>query len=293
MDNIEVKFKRDIEVPNDLILKFTNDMFSNLLNQMSVENKMKAFDYLGINIDPNTNTPQIQGDVFLKVLNYYIKAMENLFNLNPVIVENYREFQEILETKDLDFLNQNMSKILERLVSYFTDPLHTFFYVNNFGRDRDIMNHFSLLPPLIRYYVLSDLYTPVAIQGIKGEAIDLDLITNVSDRLVLAILKISDQDTTLDWIDKNIYILQGINLASPVPNLNMTLYNSCVNKVLALANNIKLQYNTFTEAYPHYKNNWKLDDSTPQRENFSKLVKFYYMSPLYAASELLNEMNEN
>lgn len=293
-NDIASKFQKDINVPSDLILKFTNDMFRNLLNQIPEENISKAFDYLGIEIDPITNNPKIESDVFFKVLNYYIKSMESLFKINPVIVDDYKKFQDMIESKDIEFLNQNMLKILERLVAYFTDPLHTFFYVNNFGSDTDVMNHFSLLPPIIRYYVLSDLYTPIAIQGIKGEAINLELIVNITDKLVLSILKISDQNTTLEWIDKNIYILKGINLETPVPDLNMTMYDSCVRKVNTLANNNNsIKYDTFGEAYPHYKNNWRLGSDIQQRVAFSNIVKFYYMSPIYASKMLLNDMNIN
>lgn len=183
--------------------------------------------------------------------------------------------------------SDDFENIMDSLFNMLSFPLINYFDKYQFGSRNDVMFAFSLLPPIIRYKVLSFLYhkNPNNIF--------------VIDKLVLSIMKAFSVSEASKWIEerKNILIKtksvpykafikiikkQGIKTALYIMISAPNMYQLCKDKISELGNVIDSGgqlYSDFESALPYYKANGILscDDSDSEGNEFNDIMNFLYL----------------
>lgn len=277
---MSLNFEKGVQVSPQLIEFFIDDMLENLISFLTPEqffNVCLKYNFT-CNSDDQTYNASFQSKY--SIMNYYILAMNKYFSYDEITTKQYQNFVNMAseEINTGRISPQNMSRTLANILFQFTTPLYSFFQACPLGYDSDIDAHLSLLPPLIRYYVLSDLYGQIAVKIATGEPIDINHAVSVIDRLNLAILKISDSQTAFNWVNENSDLFTYLDM-----------YDTCMSKVHAFANR-PVDYTTFNETLPFYNKNWRLPYDTDSRQIFTNIVEFYYNSPRHAAMLLVSDL---
>lgn len=160
-----------------------------------------------------------------------------------------------------------------------------YFEKYEFGTNGNIMFVFSILPPIIRYKVLTFLYEKHP-----------DNIA-VIDKLVLAMLKAFDTKTATDWVEVNkeelskkpIYPDNAINkVVEQDPDLAIILmaidlsnmYQLCTDKIEKVGTSIQnngLTYSNFEDALPYYRQLGIVQGDTEDIKEFNDIMEFLYM----------------
>ena len=166
-----------------------------------------------------------------------------------------------------------------------------FFKRFRFGQNQAIVTSFSILPPIIRYKALNELY----LQNPEN--------TIVIDKLTLSILKAFSADKAKEWIDehkssleqmhyhdgfssdvyKNLIAEKGIIFANAVMSeveqqRTETMYDICMDKVLRFAQSHWTPvYNSFETALIYYKNKGFVSGNSEEVREFNALMRFVYM----------------
>lgn len=176
--------------------------------------------------------------------------------------------------------------VMEALLQLLSYLLILYFDKYGFGSRPDIMCEFSLLPPIIRYKVLSFLYE-----------IQPDNIA-VIDKLALAIRKAFDQNTAEQWLEKerehlssipavtvcakqDIIRQLGTELAQQVLNdAPKSMYHLCKEKLTLIDPVLErngLCYTDFESALTHYKHFGQLSSQANEVREFCDLLDFLYL----------------
>ena len=176
-----------------------------------------------------------------------------------------------------------------------------------FGQNQDIVSSFSILPPIIRYKALNELY----LQDPEN--------TIVIDKLTLSILKAFSADKAKEWVDehkssleqmhynddfsldayKNMIAEHGVFFANAVISMvaqqrTETVYDICMDKVLKLSqSNWSPLYNSFETALTYYKNNGVVSGDSKEVEEFNALMSFVYMGRKEDADALKKEQEQS
>lgn len=182
-----------------------------------------------------------------------------------------------------------------------------FFKRFRFGQNQAIVTSFSILPPIIRYKALNELY----LQNPEN--------TTVIDKLTLSILKAFSADKAKEWIDehkssleqmhynddfsldayKNMIAEHGVSFANAVISMvaqqrTETVYDICMDKVLKLSqSNWSPLYNSFETALTYYKNNGVVSGDSKEVEEFNALMSFVYMGRKEDADALKKEQEQS
>ena len=182
-----------------------------------------------------------------------------------------------------------------------------FFKRFRFGQNQAIVTSFSILPPIIRYKALNELY----LQDPEN--------TIVIDKLTLSILKAFSADKAKEWIDKhkssleqmhsnddfssdmfkNLIAEHDIVFANTVMSYvaqqrSKTVYDICMDNVLKLSqSNWSPLYNSFETALTYYKNNGVVSGDSKEVEEFNALMSFVYMGRKEDADALKKEQEQS
>ena len=107
-------------------------------------------------------------------------------------LENIRNYgNDDSHTQKRDVVTEDeYNRVVDSLFNMLSILLINYFDKYKFGSNEEVMFSFSLLPPIIRYKVLSYLY--------EKDSENISVI----DKLVLSIMKAYDIDTAKKWIEK-------------------------------------------------------------------------------------------
>lgn len=203
-------------------------------------------------------------------------------------LENIRNYgNDDSHTQKRDVVTEDeYNRVVDSLFNMLSVLLINYFDKYKFGSNEEVMLSFSLLPPIIRYKVLSYLY--------KKDSENIFVI----DKLVLSIMKAYDIDIAKKWIEKekenlilkkaitdnayNDLIEQyGIVLASYIYENNIpNMYESCKQKILSFEkSNMEKNklYLDFESALPYYKENGVLSKNDEESNEFNDIMYFLYM----------------
>lgn len=185
---------------------------------------------------------------------------------------------------------EEFETIMDSLFDMLAFLLINYFEVYEFGSRNDVLYSFSILPPIIRYKVLSFLYEK-----------NPDNIV-IIDKLVLAILKAFDADEANAWIEERECELRQkgtmtkemrdsimqeygekegekvIAILEMIGSQNM--YELCKRKVEMVGNVIEQRgplYLDFESALPVYKENGILEGDEPEIQEFNDIMEFLYL----------------
>lgn len=185
---------------------------------------------------------------------------------------------------------EEFKMIMDSLFDMLAFLLINYFEVYEFGSRNDVLRSFSMLPPIIRYKVLSFLYEK-----------NPDNIA-VIDKLVLAILKAFDAEGAYAWIEeRKCELRQKSTIAKEMRDCVMqeyekeegeevlailemlgpqNMYDLCKGKVETVGNAIEQRgpsYLDFESALPVYKENGILEGNEPEIQEFNDIMEFLYL----------------
>lgn len=199
---------------------------------------------------------------------------------------------------------EEFETIMDSLFDMLAFLLINYFEAYEFGSRNDVLYSFSMLPPIIRYKVLSFLYEK-----------DSDNIV-VIDKLVLAILKAFDADGANAWIEERKCELQrkstmvkalkdsiiqefedeaeeGEGVIAILEMMNpQNMYILCKRKVETVGNAIEQRgplYLDFESALPVYKENGVLEGGEPEIQEFNDIMEFLYLGRKEKVNKICNE----
>lgn len=180
---------------------------------------------------------------------------------------------------------EQVNSSINSLFDLYAYLLIDYFKKYNFGTNASVIRSFSMLPPIIRYLVLNDLY--------KEYPDNIFVI----DKLSLAILKAFDKETAIKWLDEkkdilvslksvtkegevNLYNQYGKELADSIILSAPNIYNMCMNRIEIVSMDIEKNgkvYNDFEGALIYYNQYGKVDGETAEVLEFNSIMEFLYL----------------
>jgi hypothetical protein len=176
---------------------------------------------------------------------------------------------------------QDFNEVIEALINLYAYLFIAYFEKNRFGSNSNITRTFSLLPPIIRYKVLHNLY--------KNDKSNCVII----DKLVLATIKAKDKNAALDWINREKTSLQKISHLSKEDKVllsqlgdkyldiipqNMYDYSKeKIEQISELLDSKGVLYKNFEEAKDFYEKNGYIEESSDEIKEFNSIMKFCYI----------------
>lgn len=198
------------------------------------------------------------------------------------------------------FVEEDFDNVVNGLFDMLSYMLISYFEKYEFGSRNDVMFSFSMLPPIIRYKVLSFLYEKYP-----------DNIS-IIDKLVLATVKAFSVEEANKWVEreKNALIKMrtvtekafneiakkyGIGFAEIIQNNSPdNMYILCKRKILEVGNMINSRgvlYSDFESALPYYKEKGILTGDDEETTEFNDIMNFLYMGRKEKIREISNESN--
>ena len=189
--------------------------------------------------------------------------------------------QEVGPITEQDVLN-----CIDSLFKIYASLFVLYFKKYKFGTNNEVMSAFSILPPIIRYLVLNELY--------QKNSDNLSII----DKLSLVLLKAFDKDKALSWIETRKEILsrvlpyteewiehlkntQGEFVAQHViDNAPENMYVACIDRISEVEQIIKkngLLYNNFEQAKQLYIYKGTLAGNEDEILEFNSIMEFVYL----------------
>ena len=186
-----------------------------------------------------------------------------------------------------EYLGEVTSDEFDIIVDMLSFMLINYFETYEFGSRNDVLQSFSLLPPIVRYKVLIFLYSKYPNN------------VHVIDKLALAIVKAFSREEAIRWIEeekdnlinldamsdkefveiaknKGIEIAEIIRLSLPYKNM----YELCIDKIMKIGNEIDSKgrlYIDFESALPYYKQYRIIDDDNEEIKEFNDIMDFLYL----------------
>ncbi|MDG2632723.1 hypothetical protein [Vibrio parahaemolyticus] len=182
--------------------------------------------------------------------------------------------------------DKEVEDCIDALFKMYASLLIMYFKKNKFGTNNEVMAAFSILPPIIRYLVLNEIY--------QNEYQNLSVI----DKLSLVLLKAFDKDKAVSWVEarreelsqilpytdeaiENLRKTQGDFVAQHViDNAPDSMYTVCIERIreveLTLQKN-GLLYNNFEQAKKLYLEKGILDGHQDEIVEFNSIMEFLYL----------------
>ena len=219
-----------------------------------------------------------------------------------VAVETVRgKGNQSIHTQYLErFSAEDFDSVVDGLFDMLSYLLISYFEKYEFGSRNDVLNSFSMLPPIIRYKVLLFLH--------KKYPKNISII----DKLVLAIVKAFNVDEATEWVEgkkqdlikldtvtenafNEISENRGIEIAKFIKNTSpANMYILCKSKISEvgeLINSNGVLYSDFESALPYYEKNGILTGTDPETTEFNDIMNFLYMGRKEKIKEISNESN--
>lgn len=176
-----------------------------------------------------------------------------------------------------------------------------YFEKYKFGKNSEIVSSFSILPPIIRYIALENLYN-------KDESNIM-----IIDKLVLSILKSFDKEKAIEWLNSKQSILENMNTVTEqaiqdisgkygieiaqqiINNAPENMYVLCVKKLNELDNIISRHgtlYNSFESALELYREKGYIEDENEEIKEFNSIMEFVYLGRKAIKNNKLKELDK-
>ncbi|MEM8324111.1 hypothetical protein Q4S25_12590 [Morganella morganii] len=197
--------------------------------------------------------------------------------------------------------DDDVKSAIDALFNLYAGLFILYFKKHTFGSNNEVVSVFSILPPIIRYIVLDNLYV-----------IDKSNLL-VIDKLCLVLLKAFDKDNAMRWIDERkedlsntlpytekaiaeIEATCGKNYAEQVvANAPKNMYVCCLERLEEVSKIIEqkgLLYNNFEQAKPLYLKKGILDANTPENIEFNDIMEFVYLGLKVDDNENLKNLHQ-
>lgn len=232
-----------------------------------------------------------------------IKKLKTVSSNDKLLMGAVRKLQKLgnkcTHTQDpKPILDADVDSAIDALFKLYASLFVLHFKKYNFGSNNEVMNVFSILPPIIRFFVLENLY--------GSDKVNLQVINN----LCLVLLKAFNKNDALNWLNERKCELSSILPYTPeaiaeielargkqfaeliIANAPANMYVCCLERLEKVALTIEKQgllYNSFEQAKQLYLNKGILDDNNPENKEFNDIMEFVYLGRKVEINEKLNE----
>lgn len=196
---------------------------------------------------------------------------------------------------------EEYNRVVDSLFNLYAYLFIRFFRQYPFGSNPAIVTAFSILPPIIRYKALNELY-----KEDPGNEV-------IVEKLVLSILKAFDKKSAIEWIEKHKEDLLAMQQSIPseqkaafiakfgpeyaeviMQSLTDNYYNILNQKVEQLEKVFERRgvlYKDFEGAVSYYRNNGIVDGDSQEIRDFNALMEFVYVGRKEREKELTRIAN--
>lgn len=232
-------------------------------------------------------------------------GLENLFGDNEFLMSSIETIRnsgnDYTHTQVVSSVSDDeVKEAIDSLFNLYAGFFILYFKDNKFGARDDIVNVFSILPPIIRYIVLNALYS-----------MDPENLM-VIDKLALVLLKAFDKEDALKWIEDRKetlesmlpYTQEAVNgmreqhgdwgAEKFIKNAPKNMYVLCLERIENVSRIIKskgLLYNNFEQAKQLYLDKGTLESTEEEVSRFNSIMQFVYLGRKVAENEKLKEID--
>lgn len=187
---------------------------------------------------------------------------------------------------------------VENLFKLYGYLFYQYFKKYEFGTNQDVVAAFSILPPIIRHFALTELHATSPDN------------TWIIEKLVLSKVKAFNKENCIAWIESNKEHLQGLTV-EPSKDLIQKLgailgietamailkqqadnmYDFCMEKATVVGNSLEKRgvlYSDFETALKYYKEHGIVNGNSPEILEFNSLMEFVYIGRKEREEELNN-----
>lgn len=234
-----------------------------------------------------------------------IKKLKVVSSNDKLLMTAVRKLQKLgnkcTHTQSIDPIkNEDVKAAIDALFNLYASLFIIYFKKHEFGSSNSIVSAFSILPPIIRYIVLNNLYSHD-----KNNLL-------VIDKLCLVLLKAFDKDSALEWINDrqeelsstlpytpeaiaDIEAAHGKECAEAVvKNAPDNMYISCLERLEEVSLILKQQgllYNNFEQAKSLYLEKGILESDTEANREFNDIMAFAYLGRKVEENEKLKSQH--
>lgn len=233
------------------------------------------------------------------------KILDNIkekSNNNPLLLDALKEITNIgnkcTHTQSLERVTaEEVEKTIEHLFNLYAYLFIDYFNKYRFGINEDIQSSFSILPPIIRYIVLSEIY--------DGDTENVSII----DKLSLATLKAYDETQAITWLEdrkdkltnmasvtteaaQDLKNKIGESTANIIISQAPNMFDLCIKRVKTVAKTIQEKgrlYDDFESAIKLYKEKGIVEGETDEISEFNNLMAFVYLGRKTRTNEKLDD----
>jgi len=232
-----------------------------------------------------------------------IKNIKVVSSNNELPIKAVRKLQKLgnkcTHTQNLHPISEeNVSDAINQLFNLYASLFVLYFQKYKFGSNNGVISAFSILPPIIRYIVLDNLY--------KGDKKNLLII----DKLSLVLLKAFDKESAIKWVEDrmdelsktlpytpeaiaNIESTHGkLHAEAVVANAPENMYSLCLERLEEVSSIIDSQgllYNNFEQAKQLYLDEGVLSNDSQEHRDFNDIMEFVYLGRKVEENEKLKD----
>lgn len=196
---------------------------------------------------------------------------------------------------------EDLERCINSLFNLYAYLFISYFEKYKFGNNLNILSSFSILPPIIRYIVLENLY--------HNNQDNIAII----DKLVLSILKSFNNDEAIKWLNLKKGILENMNNITEddiqyisirfsiedalkiANNSQKNFYSICIKKLNDINKIISkngVLYNSFESAIELYKDKGYIEEENEQIKEFNTIMEFVYLGRKSIKNNKLKELDK-
>lgn len=234
-----------------------------------------------------------------------IKKLKEVSSNDKQLIKAVRKLQKLgnkcTHTQNTNpITDDDVDSAIKALFNLYAGLFVLHFKKYEFGASNEIVSAFSILPPIIRYIVLENLY--------ENDKANLLVI----DKLCLVLLKAFDKENALAWIKEREEELSNTLPYTPeaiaeieaahgklyaeaiVANAPENMYISCLERLEKVAQILEQQgllYNNFEQAKQLYLEKGILDNDKPENRHFNDIMEFVYLGRTTEENEKLKNQH--
>lgn len=248
-------------------------------------------------IDSNKNDKVTLGEFDI------IRKLKAVSGNDKQLIKAVRKLQKLgnkcTHTQSTDPISDDdVDSAINALFNLYAGLFVLYFKKYEFGSSDEVVSAFSILPPIIRYIALENLY--------ENDKTNLLVI----DKLCLVLLKAFDRENALAWIKEreeelsntlpytpeaiaDIAAAHGKRCAEAVvAKAPKNMYISCLERLEEVAQILEQQgvlYNNFEQAKQLYLDKGILDENKLENSHFNDIMEFVYLGRKAEGNEKLKK----
>lgn len=265
-------------------MKFRNEAYTDLVNDLILD----AFYVDRPNRGKIASIRQYAEIVIRKILDLpeservtlgnkrIVQQLEQVSGNNQLLMRSVNEVRRIgnkcTHTQETgQITEEDVRDCVDNLFNIYACIFVLYFQKYKFGSNNEVMSAFSILPPIIRYLALNELY--------NQNAENLSVI----DKLSLVLLKAFDKEQAIEWVESRKEKLNDMlpytdqQILDNAPDSMFVLCTDKINKVDQIINRNGLLYNNFEQAKQLYLDKGILDGDTEEIREFNSMMDFLYL----------------